>query len=261
MQIKNVRFSYAMLRGPTEEDDRLVEKGFSVTVRLTPAEALALRVPAIVGYNPQKLLPAPSRSFEESFLLNIGNALGLSWDEINEPWTSVSDWAEQRRKLTPDFTGLYDGIPDVTRWNEADSDPLADLQRWKDQVFGRPLTGRRTFWPTDYMPYMTPGEDIVPVKPRDRTFEHKIAVIRHVDFATTEARVLAMLYDKRVRGIIIDVDRLDDDGAEGRRWFPLGEPYKPKPPEPKPEVSTAAGKRDMSYLKHDRTKQHRRRRK
>ena len=62
MQIKNVRFSYGLLRDPTEEEDRLVEtRGFVATLLMSREKALAVRVPLIVGYNPQKLLPSPER--------------------------------------------------------------------------------------------------------------------------------------------------------------------------------------------------------
>lgn len=231
MQIKNVRFSYAMLRGPTEEDDRLVEKGFSVTVRLTPAEALALRVPAIVGYNPQKLLPSPERLAREwhQAMLRLFD-FPKSWldEEIDFSASLARSRTPTFRRLpmiAPGDTLRFSTVPDVSRWNEPDATPLEDLRRFIDNL----------------------DVKIVP-KP--------------IDFSGIELRALAAM-GKTI--VMMDRFREATENAQLRLYalgVMLGEPYMPKPaPEPQDtRVSTSAGKRDMSYLKHDRTKNHKRRR-
>ena len=207
MEIKNVRFSYALLRGPTEEEDRLVEKGFSATLRMTAAEALPIRVAMIVGYNPQKLLPSPER-------------LAREW------WDRVVD--------------------------------LFDFPRsWLDEEIDFSLMRHRT--PTFRVPTFPPGEEI---KALIANADVPIFV-KDIDYSQAEMRVLASAL--RTTAAVARFREVSEN-AQMRLYalgVMLGEPYMPKPaPEPQDtRVSTSAGKRDMSYLKHDRTKQHRRRRK
>lgn len=208
MEIKNVRFSYALLRGPTEEEDRLVEKGFSATLRMTAAEALPIRVAMIVGYNPQKLLPSPER-------------LAREWHEA--------------------MLRLFD-FP--KSWLDEEIDFSASLMR------------SRT--PTFRIPILPPGEEI---KTLIANAEVPIFV-KDIDYGHAEMRVLASAL--RTTAALARF-REATENAQLRLYalgVMLGEPYMPKsPPEPQDtRVSTSAGKRDMSYLKHDRTKQHRRRR-
>jgi len=198
MQIKNVRFSYAMLRGPTEEDDRLVEKGFSVTVRLTPAEALALRVPAIVGYNPQKLLPSPEKA---------------------RPLTM----RERYDVFARDFI------------NEMVENRFSSLSR---------------------MPLLFPGEEISLMRERTPTFRHHVAIV-HADIVP--ARLHRLLDRPDIRVAIIDIDEPFGE-IPGRSDSFDALLAKVRKQSREEVVATAAGMRDKSYLKHDRTKSHKRRR-
>ncbi len=87
----------------------------------------------------------------------------------------------------------------------------------------------------------------------ERRVEHKVAVI-HVgtDFSTLEARVLATLADKRVRGIILDLE-----GHSGEIYRPrdiFAAPYGPPIVAKKPAVKQNG--RSASYLDMDPTKRH-----
>ncbi len=204
MEIKNVRFSYPVLRQPTAEE--LADMRYGATLKLTPAEALPIRVAMIVGYNPQKLLPSPDR-------------LAREWHEA--------------------MLRLFD-FP----------------KSWLDEEIDFSLMRHRT--PTFRIPTFPPGEEI---KTLIANSEVPIFV-KDIDYSTAEARVLASQIGKTV--IAMDRFREAAENSQLRLYalgVMLGEPYQPPEP-PAPEmVSTSAGKRDMSYLKHDRTKQHRRRRK
>lgn len=131
-------------------------------------------IPYIVGHDPQKLLPSPQHfgrepmSFSDMFCLNLGHALGLTYDEISRPYLSdepepeVTRWkkavivvgdkpgdiARQIGILSamPNVLGIDIDIQpssgvlpgdlfNVGRWNEPDASPLEDITRWRNAVF------------------------------------------------------------------------------------------------------------------------------
>ncbi len=246
--IKNARFSY---RGivPPEGDETPIAWSVSMRFRWNdlPLDAW---IAVIVGYNAQKLLPSPE---------TIRPLTAREWGDL-----VMRNFAEWARKHTEDSYADFNRyiptlppgeeirmtplpmpfVPDVSRWGEADSTPLEDIQRFRDQI----------------------SHPDVPI-------QHKVAVVKIADigYAAIEERMLGLMSDRRVRGIVLHTDspsgylpgRETRENAQLRLYAlgaALGEPYQPlRPPEPE-VVATAAGKRDMGYLKHDRTKQHKRRR-
>lgn len=80
-----------------------------------------VRVMGIVGYNPQKLLPAPS--FEREMMQTV---LEWAYAQMKKPITDPS-WG------SPGYGMLYPyqerAIEMLSRWNEPDARPLDDLQR------------------------------------------------------------------------------------------------------------------------------------
>jgi hypothetical protein len=230
----------------------------------------------------EKLSEARERTWRGSFAVKIDNpphvqaafALAFGYD----PTRFLVGYNPQ--KLLPDDRGsvrhtayAYQQI-DVSRWNDADATPLEDIKRWMDSVFTpRDFTNAMLSAYIDFdgpsglpLPMIGPGDAIKLMHPRERTFEHKMAVIpMDTDFATIEKRILAQIDDPRVRVIMLDMDQAGGDimgpgfsFADRPRnrqaeLYALAAAFEDKP------VATAAGKRDMGYLKHDPTKRHKRR--
>lgn len=214
----------------------------AVTNAMLSAYIKTDNVRLVCGYDPQKLLPSPEKARPLT---------GRQWADAFH--ANFAEWAKEamkysymdfeRHSLVPMIssrdviTGRY--IPYTeSRWGEGPSDPVADLAAFRDRI-------------------MHPD---VPIR-------HKVAVVKvtDLDFSEIEARVMASMSDRRVRAIIIDVDREDDlpgrgyDFATHKKSRQAGILAGLELKQPK-TVATAAGKRDMGYLKHDRTKSHKRRR-
>lgn len=117
-----------------------------------------IRVISVCGYNPQKLLPAPSfereflQSFAEWAYSQMGNVEKMFRNVYKDTPTrdgevtyhaggsvSMADatWRGPGRGFEPypyqEAAMRRLGV-DVERWNEPDATPLDDLQRWKDSV-------------------------------------------------------------------------------------------------------------------------------
>lgn len=205
--LKNVRLSYPSIRRPSEDAP---SRGPSVTITIPSkyspfvhcwlmSSLMGGWVPAIsalVGYDPQKLLPAPS--------------------PLNRP---MSGWDADRFQLE-----LQSLMNDIPRWGEQGS-PFDDVERYRKEMTEP--------WP------------------------HKVAVIAlaGLDFGLIEARVIAAMSDKRVRGVILDIE-----SAGGEISNPQLDLYRMAFME-KPRAEKVAKKAPPAYLKHDPTKRHSRRRK
>lgn len=130
----------------------------------------------------------------------------------------------------------FESIPLFAPGDEIKMTPLP-TPRWSD-LYG-PDDGVLRPWPK-----------------REPTFRHQVAIVRGSDFSHAEMR--ALLDNPHVRGIVLDMEvdrRIRYEQAVTNALFHVC--IKPQEPE---RVATAAGKRDMGYLKHDRTKNHKRRR-
>lgn len=184
---------------------------------------LALRVAFIVGYNPQKLLPSPSRLAREWMhrMMGLMTREMLEYGQATMLFESIptmfpgEEITLSRALAGPRWAGLYEDFPDVSRWNDADSDPLADLQAWQK---------------------------------REPTYRHEVAIIRSNDLTHAELRALEL--DPTVKGIVIDIEqdrsmRMEAAGLAAL-YGHLDKPVAPKP--------------TKDYLQHDPTKNTRKRR-
>lgn len=215
---------------------------FSAAITL-PFDA---EVRVIVGHDPQKLLPSPDK------------ARPLTLRERVDLWA--------RDYMTEQYTrmalSLYEPIfPDRME--------LAPINA---------LTGR-PYHTGSYVDWMFPGDEINLVQPRERTYEHKVAIVRMGETVNTAA-IERLLADKRVRCLVIDID--SDGGDTIVNWNdanadPLRDLRRmrdamrlddlPEKMSIDPAMLRAlegrdrvVNKRDQGYLQHDPTKTHRRRR-
>ena len=128
------------------------------------------------------------------------------------------------RRLAPFISPLERAMTDIPRWGEAETTPWQDVERYRKEIMEP--------WP------------------------HKVAVIpmAGLDFGLIEARVLAAMSDKRVRGVIIDIESAGGEIVNPQldlyRQAFMHAPVQPKTPKKAPPA----------YLKHDPTKRHKRRR-
>jgi len=90
-------------------------------------------------------------------------------------------------------------------------------------------------------------EHIDLMRPRERTYEHKMAIVnvKHIDHMVLEA----LLAKEGIRSIFI---RADEPAGERQGLFP--KMFAAAPIEFEKPVAAAAGLRDKSYLKHDPSK-------
>jgi hypothetical protein len=191
---------------------------------------------AIVGHDPQKLLPAPSpfnRPMSlwdtETLLASLGDLMGTSYERMASDFEAMMPKPAKPRRYYIEG-GHFDMQPPGT----------FDLDDETIQFEGTP-TGRRL------APFVAPI----------RRPQHKVAVIAMagLDFGRIEARVLAAMSDKRVRGVIIDIE-----SAGGEIINPQLDLYRMAFAE-KPRAEKVAKKAPPAYLQHDPTKRHKRRRK
>lgn len=153
-------------------------------------------VQEMIGYDPQRLLPAP------------------------DLYRTVADWAKAQTKLSyedmaADYRRMMGMRPELGMGYDHGSEP-ARVHRQGD-------------WP------------------------HKVAVIHVTSFSDIEARILATMADKRVRGVILDLDSAGGEIIYKGNYSPI---YQPKPPTP-PKVKQNG--RSAAYLDHDPSKKNRRR--
>ncbi len=180
-------------------------------------------------------------SFRWCFLCHMAVVLGV------DPTAEIVGYDPQ--KLLPSPERL------AREWHEGMLRLFDFPKSWLDEEIDFSLMRRRS--PTFRMPILPPGDEI-----KTLIVNAEVPIfVKNIDYSTIETRLLAS-----VLKTVDQVARFREaaENAQLRLYALgtlLGEPYEPAPP-PAPEtVSTSAGKRDMSYLKHDRTKQHRRRRK
>ena len=231
------------------------------------------RVMQIVGYNPQKLLPAPT--FEREFMQSVSE---WAAEQSKLPYTefaqSVFNTLTRDGEVTFSPTGrhrdsdiqfkLYPyqekamraltGI-DVERWNEADADPLADLQRWIDMV--------RDSGPIDPIVVVGAGSDFADVEAKVLRYMHATFVHESAGGSPTpRGRIEIFDYEG---GTVIDLEGsgelsgrrdLVDDLFSGHFARQLGKTASMTAMMHKLERRPAPQK---SYLDHDPTKRHKRR--
>lgn len=196
----------------------------------------------LIGYNPQLLLPAPSAENRHVFdwwdpkalIAGLNDAFGISYEHM------AADYERMFPKPAKPVRyyiagGHFDMMPPGT----------VDLDDEYIQFDQGSPTGRRL------APF------VMPMRQQGKTdHQHKVAVI-HVgsDYGALEARILAQLADKRVRGVILDIE-----SAGGEIVNPQLDLYRMAFME-KPRAEKVAKKAPPAYLKHDPTKRHSRRRK
>lgn len=246
--IKNARLSY---RGivPPEGDEGPIAWSASVRFRWGDLPFSAW-VQAIVRHDPQKLLPSPEKmrplTLVEWATVYTGRYLALMDYETFFPRNFDYD------RETIDFSATERRLrPFIPRWGDLYRTPAQDLEEGTESL----------------------------MRERTPTYRHQVAIVKTPDAAT----ISRLLAQSNIRGVILDFDspggehlaavikgmsfdrklREARENAQLRLYAlgaMLGTPYKPAPP-PEPEiVSTSSGKRDMSYLAHDRSKNVRKRR-
>ncbi len=185
-------------------------------------------IPYLVGYNPQKLLPAPGSDpswFRRDMLQLLGDQLGVSYSDLTKPWEPISpNEIIDFETATPsglDFTRLYSHLDYVGRQE------------------GSP-TGRRVgMVPELAAPYVG--------------WRHKRAVIVvNADYGDLEARVLAAYATPGVVAIQLDMGDTYGEIAYNQAITDAMLSCYIKPL-PKPKAVKQNG-RSASYLDHDPTK-------
>lgn len=241
--LKNVRLSYPSIRRPADSIDLMQPRGPSFTVKMPSkwgpftfcwmmSSFMGGAMPAIsafVGHDPQKLLPAPGPDNRPMSLWDSETLLDMIGDLYPSNFTSFFPKAAKPVRYYIEG-GHFDMMPPGT----------VDLDDEWINFEGSP-TGRR----------------LAPFTPAIRRPQHKVAVIAlaGLDFGLIEARVLAAMSDKRVRGVILDIE-----SAGGEIVNPQLDLYRMAFME-KPRAEKVAKKAPPAYLKHDPTKRHSRRRK
>lgn len=218
-----------------------------------------IRIVSICGYNPQKLLPAPS--FEREFMQSISEwaaaQMKLPYQEFAQ---SVFNTLTRDGEVTFSPTGRWGGpgvgfkpYPyqeaamrqlgiDVERWNEANATPLDDLQRWLDMV--------RDSDPA--YPVVIVGGDYTDLEMKVIRYMHATFVHESAGGSPTpRGRIEIFDYDDK---LVIDIE------GEGELPGLIDESFWLKQLKPKKPAVKQNG-RSASYLDHDPTKRHKRRKK
>lgn len=219
--------------------------------------ALALHlVDQVVGYDPQRLLPAPSKP-------NYG-VLGTAMTEMFS--TFVSNGFVERffpNDISREFID-FDPVPKLTRYQiEGGHFDMWDREPRRLAPFVSP-TGR-----AEKPKFITPtGRITYPhIKPSEA--KSHMAVITGADYASIELQMMAAMEIPSVRCLVLDLDspggemrgnpRIYDRHMDLYRKGYRDHPLMGLEPLHTDMVDTAAGKRDKSYLKHDPSKSHKRR--
>lgn len=221
----------------------------------------------LIGYNPQLLLPAPSAENRHTFdwwdpkvlLAGLNDAFGISYEhmaadyermfpkpakprryyiegghfdmqppgtfDLDDEYIMFDQGSPTGRRLAPFVTPLKRAMTEMPRWGESDVSPFEHVERYRKEI----------------------------MEPRP----HKVAVVKvaDLDFGLIEARVLAAMGDKRVRGVILDIESAGGEISNPQLdLYALGAMMAPK-------EKKVAKKAPPAYLKHDPTKRHSRRRK
>jgi hypothetical protein len=206
---------------------------------------LADEIKIVVGYDPQKLLP---------HYPNTGR-----WGESGtDPLVDVMAFMKEfYRKDSPErsFMETYFPRMEAPKRHQIEGGYF-DMQEdgtvspYETIEFADPLTKRIASIP---MPIVLDNVRLSYPHIKPKEWPHKIAVIA-VDYSMTEARILAAMAEKNVRGLVIDIDSLGGEiYSERSDIFRMlkGEPsIKPK--------ATKQNGRSADYLKHDPSKRNRR---
>lgn len=247
---------------------------------------LADEIRYITGYHPQRLLPAPSKPID---------LWGPKVQELLS--TPTSEWFLD--KFFPNVMSEFidfEPVPKLTRYYiEGGHFDMYDREPRRIAPFVKPAAMGKTFYPAAFdefdkaFPHLAAEDDrrmaefsaitgrrrreptfITPtgrisyphIKPSEAMKEgakSHMAIIAGADYATIELQMLSAMQMPSVRCLVLD---LDSPGGE-TRGNPQQELYASLLGGLKPihedVVDTAAGKRDKSYLKHDPSKSHKRR--
>lgn len=190
-----------------------------------------IRVISVCGYNPQKLLPAPS--FERQFMQSVAE---WAYAQMKKPITDPS-WGG------PGVGRLYPyqerAIEMLSRWNEPDADPLRDLQRGMHRLIGERI-GVGSDLTKIELRYLKATLDF---ETAGRTPAGRIEIFDYED-----GTVINLEGAGELPGLIDEDFWLNP--RDRRRYSPL---------RMKPTVEPR--KRQPAYLDHDPTKKHKRRKK
>lgn len=240
---------------------------------------LADEIRYITGYHPQRLLEhkpeiTTTRStvrYEDGSIESLTVTRGaMRTYEKSEPWPFEKFF---HRDLGEEYISFSD-MPKLTRYYiEGGHFDMYDREPRRLAPFVSP-TGRRRLEPT----FMPMGRISYPTltKPANVGKSH-MAVITGADYAAVERQILAAMDLASVRCLVLDLDSpggeiprnpqqelyargtfdemLADARDRSRRLYE----NKPIFEDVDAVVDTAAGKRDKSYLKHDPSKSHKRR--
>lgn len=193
--------------------------------------------------------------FRRDFMQKIADAMGISYEHLVADSRAVeSRELEEARAWWRKFYQLDRFY--AAEWNAALANAIYAMAIWTiesycgydPQKLLPDLRYTDEWWQAEW-------QSILP--PREPTFEHKMAVVTlaGLDFSGIEARVLATLADKRVRCIVLDIESAGDEIAGNPQLDLYRQAMLLAPVEKK-----VAPKAPPSYLRHDPTKNVRRRR-
>lgn len=215
---------------------------------------LAHLVPVLVEHNPQRLLAPPDkqRTLREKI---------AEWGRGEDVWPILAQKREPT--LTEQMVEVLAVLPkgrisyptikkpekiDVSRWNESDASPLADIQRWREEVFKQRPIEPETVYVADFEKIETrvlaamlgSGECTVILNGEQVKF------------------LLADLVHETADGFMIDLSEYSQGGfVEGRAEL-FGYDYESMIKRHVDRSDVARHKAQPSYLKHDPTKRHKR---
>lgn len=242
--LKNVRLSYPSIGRPADDEISLMRpRAPTFTVKMPTkwgpfafcwmmSAFMGGAMPAIsafVGHDPQKLLPPPGPDNRPMSLWDPETLLDMIGDLYPSTFTDFFPKAAKPVRYYIEG-GHFDMLPLGT------VDPDDEWINFE----GSP-TGRR----------------LAPFTPTIRRPQHKVAVIpmAALDFGLVEARILAAMSDKRVRGVILDIESAGGEISNPQLdLYALGAMMAPK-------EKKVAKRAPPAYLQHDPTKRHKRRRK
>lgn len=244
-------------------DQFVIQAMFRAMIQLPLADEIRY----ITGYHPQRLLPAPSKPIDV-------------WGGMTEVFSSFVSNGFIDKFFSNDISREFidfETVPKLTRYQiEGGHFDMWDREPRRLAPFVSP-TGR-----AEKPKFITPtGRIFYPhIKPTEAMEEGRkfhMAVITGADYASIERQILASMYAPSVRCLVLDLDSpggeiprnpqqelyargsFDDMLADARNRSRRFYENKPIFEDEDLVVDTAAGKRDKSYLKHDPSKSHKRR--
>ncbi len=176
------RFGADSFRKGLAEAQRMADE-FTERVMWRVPSVMHMRVWHICGYDPQRLLPAPT--FEREFIQSMAE---WAAEQIRLPYTEFADglfkvYDYQAKHIEMFWKG---GSVDPLRWGEATRSPLEDIERFREYVMTETGYDHRVIWVNpEELPPVDPKRrlhiihDIQPKKPAKKQNGRSAAYLDH----------------------------------------------------------------------------------